>query len=333
MIDPGQYHPRDVLATLLRSATSGIGSGIAASRAGARRCVVTYSHQGFAPVSACTALDIGSITKAFTGTVLADMVQRQQVRLDDPVAKHLSASDLPSFWSSITLLDLACHRSGLPRLPPNLEGPPSNPFGNWNRDKLYEAILQVPIDNPPEMMAPRYSNFGFAVLSEVLSQSAGLSFPDLVADRLCEPLRLQNTFASSLRQYKVPGYTWSGYPANHWEFNSMLGAGGLFSTVDDLLSISEAMLAEQSTPSDINIALQCAARPLAKLSDSVSFGLGWMITKIGGSTVVWASGNVSGSASFVGILLEARVAVAALLNASRPTELVKAGFTALSHLR
>src|SRR6476661_10935930 len=63
--------------------------------------------------------EIGSVTKVFTGILLADRVKAGVVKLDDPVQKHL-----PDGWTmprrddrDITLLHLATHTSGLPRMP------------------------------------------------------------------------------------------------------------------------------------------------------------------------------------------------------------------------
>jgi CubicO group peptidase (beta-lactamase class C family) len=66
--------------------------------------------------------EIGSVTKVFTALLLAIAVQRGEARLDDPVSEHLpDGSRVPRRGDGeITLLDLATHTSGLPRLPPGL---------------------------------------------------------------------------------------------------------------------------------------------------------------------------------------------------------------------
>lgn len=102
---------------------------------GTRR-VLTFGEagEGARPLAASSVFEIGSITKTFTGTVLADMVRRGEVKLDDPVAKYLPAGvRVPSRNGRlITLLDLATHTSGLPRFPTGYEPPdPGNPYAQY----------------------------------------------------------------------------------------------------------------------------------------------------------------------------------------------------------
>ena len=70
------------------------------------------------PARADTLFEIGSITKTFTGLLLADMAARGEIGLNDPAAKYLPAGwTLPVRGRPLTLLDLTTHRSGLPRVP------------------------------------------------------------------------------------------------------------------------------------------------------------------------------------------------------------------------
>ena len=81
-----------------------------------------------------TVFEIGSITKVFTSLVLADMVVRGEVRLDDPVAKFLPKTvRVPGRdGREITLLDLSNQVSGLPRLPDNLKpADPGDPYADY----------------------------------------------------------------------------------------------------------------------------------------------------------------------------------------------------------
>jgi CubicO group peptidase (beta-lactamase class C family) len=73
------------------------------------------------PVDVNSIFEIGSVTKVFTATLLADLVEQGLVHLDDPVQRHLPDDvRLPTRRLPITLCDLATQTSGLPRLPPGL---------------------------------------------------------------------------------------------------------------------------------------------------------------------------------------------------------------------
>src|SRR5262245_48042338 len=90
---------------------------------GARR-IVSYGDPGpdARPLASDTIFEIGSITKAFTGILLAEMAARGEVDPDAPARRYAPPGLLlpTRAGREITLLDLATHRSGLPRLPSNL---------------------------------------------------------------------------------------------------------------------------------------------------------------------------------------------------------------------
>src|SRR5262249_3842986 len=85
-----------------------------------------------------TVFEIGSVTKVFTGLLLAEMASRGEVAFDTPVSALLpGCAPFPARGRPITLLDLAMHVSGLPRLPDNLDPPdPQNPYAAYNAEKL-----------------------------------------------------------------------------------------------------------------------------------------------------------------------------------------------------
>src|ERR1700722_17124981 len=95
------------------------------------------------PLNGDTVFEIGSVTKVFTSLLLADMVQRGEVALTDPVAKYLPPSvKMPERGGrSITLEDLSTHTSGLPRLPTNFSpNDPANPYADYSVDQLYQFL-------------------------------------------------------------------------------------------------------------------------------------------------------------------------------------------------
>ncbi len=142
-----------------------------------------------------TVFEIGSITKVFTSLVLADMVERGEVKLDDPVAKFLPSSvKMPSRnGREITLLDLSNQVSGLPRLPNNLKpADPNDPYADYSPARLYEFLsgytLTRDIGEKYE-----YSNLAVGLLGHALALKAGLSYEELVRRRVLEPLEMRDT--------------------------------------------------------------------------------------------------------------------------------------------
>ena len=94
-------------------------------------------------VNADSVFEIGSVTKVFTTILLADMVERGEVALNDPISKYLpkSVKTPTRAGKEITLLDLANQTSGLPRLPGNFAPKnPQNPYADYSVEQMYAFI-------------------------------------------------------------------------------------------------------------------------------------------------------------------------------------------------
>jgi D-alanyl-D-alanine-carboxypeptidase/D-alanyl-D-alanine-endopeptidase len=142
-----------------------------------------------------TVFEIGSITKVFTSLVLADMVEHHEVELADSAATYLPGEvQLPQRdGQAITLQDLATHRSGLPRMPSNVDPvDPSNPYADYPLQRLYAFLSSYRL---PRSIDSRfeYSNLGGALLGHVLARRAGVDYETLVESRVTKPLHMTNT--------------------------------------------------------------------------------------------------------------------------------------------
>jgi len=126
--------------------------------------------------------EIGSITKTFTALALAQMVEQHTVTLDEPVRELLPAGTVtkPASGPEITLLDLATHRSGLPRSPNNLRSNDRhNPFAGYETADLY-AFMKYWSTSKPTWASFSYSNLGFGLLGQALMNRTGVSYANLV---------------------------------------------------------------------------------------------------------------------------------------------------------
>ncbi|HXX42127.1 MAG TPA: serine hydrolase domain-containing protein, partial [Chthoniobacterales bacterium] len=152
------------------------------------RKIISFGHRNAGDPRALdgdTVFEIGSVTKAFTALLLADMVERNEVALTDPAAKYLPADiKVPNRnGRSISLVDLATHTSSLPFMPTN--APPLNEPAAAKYSaadlKQYVAGYQLTRDIGTEW---EYSNIGYWVLSEALSSRARMGYEDLLRGRI-----------------------------------------------------------------------------------------------------------------------------------------------------
>ena len=183
-----------------------------------------------------TLFRIGSITKAFTGQVLASLAADGVVTLADPLTKYVPdfIAPLSEGGRPIRLVDLATHSAGLPREVPHAPGPPDDPFANITREAFVAWLKANPLLFTPGTSI-LYSNFGFDLLAAALSAAAQKPYPDLIAERVLKPLGLADTtFAPSGRS--------DGAPHARTRFRRralalcrrpdrvIVGSGGLYST-------------------------------------------------------------------------------------------------------
>jgi len=195
--------------------------------------------------------EIGSISKVFTGVLLAQAVESGDLGLDDTLGKLLKGKvSLSPFVSEITLRQLVTHSSSLPRMPADFEtdSSPENPYSNYDRKKLWAALATLKLDSSPPGEAV-YSNFGFAVIGELLSVRYNKAWDVLVRERITGPLGMTDTL--QILGGKAPhlAESYSGdIPAPPWDMLAFAGAGGLRSTAADMLAFSRAILAGKEGP-------------------------------------------------------------------------------------
>ena len=143
------------------------------------RRVVAYGHLANGDPSTLdgdTIFEIGSISKVFTSLLLADMVNRKEVSLDDPAAKYLPEHvRMPErSGKSITLLDLSTHSSGLPNVPNLKLKDPTNPYAD-SVDDLYQFLSGYELTRDPGSQF-EYSNLGAGLLGHLLAYRGRIGF-------------------------------------------------------------------------------------------------------------------------------------------------------------
>jgi len=288
-----------------------------------RQKIVTHGSSGAAndrPLDGDTVFEIGSITKVFTALLLAEMVTRGEVALDDPVAKYLPAdAKMPGRdGKQITLLDLATYSSGLPRDPEGLSNISDNPFAAYTAEQLYSFLSRHTLRFDPGTHY-EYSNLGFGLLGYALALRANASYEDLVVSRLCRPLGLDDTriaLGPSMRERLAQGHFANLKAARNWDFSAPLAASGaLRSTANDLVKFMRATcLGEPGAPLRPAIDLLLATRRAAYAANA-KVGLGWFVLSGNDDEIVWKDGQTGGYASFVGVSTRLRSGAIVLSNA------------------
>ncbi|MFI9327912.1 serine hydrolase domain-containing protein [Kitasatospora sp. NPDC052868] len=243
-----------LLRPLFRAAAPGGGVAVVVIR-GDERTVACRGHSDRSaerPVRADTRFELGSVTKTFTGLLLAEMAARGEVGYDDPIDRYLPADAAPGYPHErpITLLHLATHTSGLPRLPVGLlpTAAPrwfTRPYATFGPTHLLRALPRTPVRGTPGAQV-RYSNLGCGLLGLLLANAAGQRYDDLLEARVCGPLGLVDTSCGP-GQEEAAGYR-RGRRVPSFRLPALPGAAALRSTADDMLRYLQAHLALDAVP-------------------------------------------------------------------------------------
>jgi CubicO group peptidase (beta-lactamase class C family) len=274
-----------------------------------------------------TLFEIGSVTKVFTGLLLADLVAHGVVGLDDPLGRHLPAWRVPGFdGRQITLGDLASHTSGLRRDPRGMLrrwlGDRRNPYAGLSVERVQEGLARTRLRRRPGRRV-RYSNLGTGLLGEALARAAGQPYEQLVRERICLPLGMHDTVITPTGGQTArlaTGHTRRGRPVAPFQLPGLAGAGALRSTAADMLAFLEANLDPSGTP--LVAAIERAQRPRARAARRFQVGLGWIIVQLprAAGPMLWHNGGTNGFRSFVGAAPETGTAVVVLSNTARSVD-------------
>lgn len=239
--------------------------------------------------------EIGSISKVFTGLLLADAVVEGKLRLEDPLATRLPVTFADPAVGAITLGQLATHTSCLPRLPSNLLGArPEDPYAGYDDGALFAYLASARLEGRPPCTAD-YSNLGFGILGVVLERAWGHSWASLVAERITGPLGMTDTTQElSGDQRSRFAEPWSGSErVRPWTFKAVAGAGALRSTLADLSRFADVLLAGASGPLGRLWPLVSAPHaPMPALGGSI--GLALLHGLLHGEDSYWHHGGTGG---------------------------------------
>ena len=245
-----------------------------------------------------TLYEIGSITKSFTGLLLAKFILEDSLNLETGVNKFLPDSiDLTDKkGNQVTLKSLATHSSGLPRLPSNLTVTNQyNPYASYDQDKMYGFLSH----HTPQTVGQNfvYSNLGFGLLGVALSNYKNTAFRILIHDHILKPLELKHTYfdvPKAEQSHLAKGYIGT-QSVPLWDFKVMDAAGALKTTITDLQQFGKQFL-DASSP--LAKASKIATKNYFTDKDKNTYGLGWFIDEQG---TVFHGGGTGGFRTFIAI--------------------------------
>ena len=270
------------------------------------------------PVNEHTIYEIGSISKVFTAILLAHEAEAGNVDIDDPAQKYLPSNvHMPKRGDEeITLGNLSDHTSGLPRMPSNFNPRDfSNPYADYTIDQMYAFIsgYVLPRDIGAEY---EYSNLAQGLLGHILALNNDMSYEALMVNVIAQPLGMHETkivLDDKMKRNLAIGH--SDYEeVSNWDIPTLAGAGGIRSSVHDLLIFLSANIG--LSPSPLKSAMHKTHVVRHAKAGEARVGLGWHIRKGKDGDIVSHSGGTGGYRTFAGFVKETQKGVVVFTNAT-----------------
>jgi len=283
-------------------------------------------------VDANTVFDIASLSKAFTSTAVAMLVDEGKMRWDDPVVRYLPELALPDSYltRNATLRDFLSHRTGLHGANMMWQ------MSAIDRPGVIARMRYLPAD-APFRAGMVYSNVGYTVAGEAAARAAGTSYEALIRDRILRPLGLTSTVADYDHAARMPNVA-SPHALiggvqrpirREVQRASIAPAGAIQSTVTDLARwmrfqlnggvldgrrlVSDSSLEQTHSPQVI-IATTPAMRAGRQVEFFAAYGMGWQVMDYRGHPLLWHTGSGDGQIAYLALLPRERLGVVVLVN-------------------
>jgi CubicO group peptidase (beta-lactamase class C family) len=239
--------------------------------------------------------EIGSISKVFTATLLANYVVNHKLELNNTIQDIIDFKINSN--EKITFLHLANHTSGLPRIPSNFNltiADRNNPYRNYNKDKLIEYMTEkITLKESPGTEYD-YSNLGAGLLGHILAEYTNSTYDKLLYEHIFSRYEMMSstTDREKIDSVLVKGLDNRGNETPNWDFDVLVGAGGILSSVNDL---SKFALAQFDAG---NVELQLTQKSTFSIDSKMKIGMGWHIIKTSNENdVLWHNGATGGYSS------------------------------------
>lgn len=267
-----------------------------------------------------TIFEVGGIAKTFTALLLSDAAHSGELSLNDPAVKYLPAgTTLPQRGPRpMTLLDLATHTAGFPKMPANVVVTDfNNPNAEMTVDQFLKSAAAYELTRDVGT-GYEYSDAGYDLLGLAIADVGHIDYETLLKSRILGPLHMTNTrIAPSLdeKDRMSAGYDQHLTAVPHSRIPTLMGAVGMRSTANDLLEFIAANAGLTNSPLAPAMADMLKVRRPTQY-DARKVAVGWHVVTLHGIEIVWANGQSEGYRAFIGFVPKTHAGVVVLSNSA-----------------
>lgn len=266
---------------------------------------------------------IGSVSKLFVAHALVSLVESGDLKMTSTLKELMPYAIIKDTnIANITLMQLANHTSGLPRLPINIfvgQTDTLQPYENYTNAMLLNFISNYELVRKPGS-SYEYSNLGFGLLGNILDiylkKHKKIGLNEYIKAEIFEKVGMKDTGLELTAEQQAravqPYMENTAVPA--WKFDVLKWAGAYYSTSEDLAMYVNQFISR--TPVLSKKTLELLRQITFEANKNMRMSLGWHITPLGGTTVYWHNGNTYGNSAFIGYTADGKF-VSVLSNSNR----------------
>lgn len=259
--------------------------------------------------------EIGSISKTFTGVMIADEILKGKMKASDPLGDHLPATvKMPTRnGKQITIQDVATHSSSLPRMPENFDpADDTNPYADYKIEMAYEFISGVTLDRDIGESF-EYSNLALGMLGHTLELEYNKSFEEVLLEKIVNPLGMKNTrivFTPNMKKHLAIGHD-NGKEVPNWDIPALAGAGAIRSSAVDMVKYVQANMGVIDSP--ITDAMKYTHKTAYENGkQQFKMGFTWMFEN--DDKIIQHGGTTGGYQAYIGFVRGTQKGVVVLTN-------------------
>ena len=273
------------------------------------------------PNTPTTQFMIGSMTKQFTAMGILILRDQGKLKLEDSICQYLP--ECPQAWRQVNIHHLLTHTSGIvdPLKVIEKQEPQGTPLINRFIFRIQGVIkffylLQQPATvsivveenkNTPLEFLPgekfSYSNLGYMLLGYIIENVSGKPYGDFIKEEIFTPLKMDSSGYGLQAPNLATGYINTLFKTYYIDISRAHGAGGLYSTVDDLYQWDQALYGEQLIKKETLAEIFKPRVPIQGPSgmgpSDMSYAYGWMVGQENGHPLIAHGGSIGGYLSYL----------------------------------
>ncbi len=269
------------------------------------------------PITTATNFRLASVTKQFTSMAVLLLAERGELSLDDPLTRFFSGFAKAAY--GVKVRHLLGHTSGLLDYEDLI--PPSTTVPVKDKDVLDLVGKQDKLYFAPGSQF-RYSNTGYALLALIVEKVSGRSFARFLKENVFDPLGMAGTVAYEKGISEVARRAY-GYSEKDGRFertdqsltSSVLGDGGIYSSVEDLWRWDQALHGARLLPAKtLAMAFQAGMPTSDQPGSGYGYGYGWYVASHRGARKIWHYGETIGFSTYLARYPDERLTIIMLTN-------------------